>query len=187
MNPASFSQARIDQLRRQIEDANYRYYVLDAPTIPDSEYDRMMRELESLEAAYPELVTRDSPTQRVGAAPSNKFVEVRHAVPMLSLSNAFSVQEVEDFVRRIREKLQRELLVFSAEPKLDGLAINLRYEKGVFVQGTTRGDGTTGEDVSANLRTIGAIPHALRDDDWPEVLEVRGEVYMPRADFERYN
>ena len=179
--------ARIADLRRQLEDANYRYHVLDEPSIPDAEYDRLLRELEALEAAHPALVTADSPTQRVGNAPAGKFAEVRHAIPMLSLGNAFSDEEVQDFVRRIADRLKRPALRFSAEPKLDGLAISLRYEGGAFVQGATRGDGATGEDVTLNLRTIKAIPLTLRGTGWPDVLEVRGEVYMPRADFETYN
>ena len=210
MNPAT----RAAQLRQQLEDASYRYHVLDEPDIPDAEYDRLLRELDELEAAHPQLVTPDSPTQRVGSAPSPKFAEVRHAIPMLSLGNAFSEGEVRDFVRRIEEKLERPSLVFSAEPKLDGLAISLRYEDGRFVQGATRGDGASGEDVTANLRTIKAIPLRLRSGmagmgdgesgigksqgkaaspiphspfPIPKVLEVRGEVYMPRAAFEKYN
>jgi len=179
--------ARIADLRRQLEDANYRYHVLDEPSIPDAEYDRLLRALDELEAAHPDLVTADSPTQRVGNAPAGKFAEVRHAIPMLSLGNAFSDEEVQDFVRRIADKLKRPSLRFSAEPKLDGLAISLRYENGAFVQGATRGDGATGEDVTLNLRTIKAIPLTLRGTGWPAVLEVRGEVYMPRADFEKYN
>ena len=145
------------------------------------------RELESLEAAHPELRTADSPTQRVGNAPSAAFAEVRHALPMLSLGNAFSDEEVADFVRRIEQTLDVEAPAFSVEPKLDGLAISLRYEDGRFVQGATRGDGATGEDVTANLRTVKAIPLSLRGRDWPKVLEVRGEVYMPLAAFKAYN
>ncbi len=182
-NPA----ARATKLRQQLEDASYRYHVLDEPNIPDAEYDRLLRELDELEAAHPELLTADSPTQRVGSAPSSRFAEVRHAIPMLSLGNAFSEGEVRDFVRRIEEKLGRPILEFSAEPKLDGLAISLRYEDGKFVQGATRGDGASGEDVTANLRTVKAIPLHLRGKGWPQVLEVRGEVYMPRAEFEKYN
>ncbi|WP_368563665.1 NAD-dependent DNA ligase LigA [Pseudoxanthomonas sp. UTMC 1351] len=178
---------RIAELRRLLHDANYRYHVLDEPNIPDAEYDRMLRELDNLESAHPELVTPDSPSQRVGNAPSAKFAEVRHAVPMLSLGNAFSDEEVQDFARRIAEKLKRPHLLFSAEPKLDGLAISLRYEDGVFVQGATRGDGATGEDVTVNLRTIKAIPLQLRGTGWPKTLEVRGEVYMPLAAFKAYN
>jgi len=174
-------------LRTRIEEANYRYHVLDDPAIPDAEYDKLMRELVELEAAHPELATPDSPTQRVGAAPSGAFAEVRHEIRMLSLGNAFSDEEVEEFVRRIEQRLDIDNPLFSVEPKFDGLAISLRYEDGVFVRGATRGDGETGEDVSANLRTIKAIPLRLRGKDYPGVLEVRGEVYMPRAGFERYN
>ncbi|MFT4179038.1 MAG: NAD-dependent DNA ligase LigA [Thermomonas sp.] len=178
---------RIADLRRRIEDANRRYHELDAPDITDAQYDALVRELEALEREHPELADADSPTRKVGSAPSGRFTQVEHAVPMLSLGNAFSDEEVGDFVRRIRERLDRDALVFSAEPKLDGLAISLRYENGVFVQGATRGDGATGEDVTANLRTIAVIPHTLQGGGWPQVLEVRGEVYMARADFERWN
>ncbi|MGN6152546.1 MAG: NAD-dependent DNA ligase LigA [Lysobacteraceae bacterium] len=178
---------RIADLRRRIEDANHRYYVLDDPSIPDSEYDRLMRELQALEAAHPEFADATSPTQRVGNAPSSAFAEVRHEIQMLSLGNAFTDEEVADFVRRIEERLDRENPVFSVEPKLDGLAISLRYERGAFVRGATRGDGSTGEDVTANLRTVKAVPLHLRGGDAPEVLEVRGEVYMPLAAFRAYN
>lgn len=184
---ASETATRIAELRRRIEDANRRYHELDEPDITDAAYDALVRELEALERAHPGLADADSPTRKVGALPSGRFAQVAHALPMLSLGNAFSDGEVADFVRRIRERLEREDLVFSAEPKLDGLAISLRYEGGVFVQGATRGDGATGEDVTANLRTISVIPNALEGDDWPKVLEVRGEVYMARADFERWN
>ena len=179
--------ARIDELRRTLDDANYRYYVLDDPSIPDAEYDRRLRELEALEAEHPELASEDSPTQRVGIAPTGAFAEVRHAMPMLSLGNAFEDEEVADFVRRIGQALDEDAPVFSVEPKLDGLAISLRYEDGRFVQGATRGDGATGEDVTANLRTVKAVPLHLRGTGWPHVLEVRGEVYMPLAAFKRYN
>jgi DNA ligase (NAD+) len=178
---------RAQQLREQIDYHNQRYHGLDAPEIPDAEYDALVRELEALEAAHPELATPDSPTQQVGAVPSGKFAEVRHAVPMLSLSNAFSDAEVGDFVRRISDKLGQEAPRFSAEPKLDGLAISLRYVDGAFRQGATRGDGASGEDVTANLMTIQVLPKQLAGRGWPRVLEVRGEVYMPRADFARYN
>ncbi|MBS0514336.1 MAG: NAD-dependent DNA ligase LigA [Proteobacteria bacterium] len=177
-------------LREKLDEASHRYHVLDAPTIPDAEYDALMRELEALEAAHPELVTSDSPTQRVGAAPSSEFAEVRHDIPMLSLANAFNDEEIAEFVRRIRTRLGGDdgrPLTFSVEPKFDGLAISLRYEKGRFVRGATRGDGESGEDVTANLRTIKQIPLKLHGKDWPAVLEVRGEVYMPRAGFEKYN
>jgi DNA ligase (NAD+) len=188
--------ARAATLREQIEQANYQYHVLDEPTIPDAEYDRLMRELEALEAAHPELATPDSPTRKVGARATGGFAEVRHAIPMLSLGNAFGEEgendrerfrEVAEFERRIEQTLDRREPVFSVEPKLDGLAISLRYEHGVFVQGATRGDGETGEDVTANLRTIRAIPLHLRGKDWPDVLEVRGEVVMLRKDFEAFN
>jgi DNA ligase (NAD+) len=187
MPPAPTPAARIADLRRRLEDANHRYHVLDEPDIPDAEYDRLLRELEALEAAHPELATPDSPTRRVGATPAGAFAPVRHEVRMLSLANAFSEDEVEDFVRRIAERLDVADPEFSVEPKFDGLAISLRYEHGRFVRGATRGDGETGEDVTANLRTIRAIPLQLRGSGWPSVLEVRGEVYMPRAGFEAYN
>lgn len=179
--------ARADVLRRQIEDAGKAYHERDEQLIPDVEYDLLVRELEAIEQAHPELAATDSPTRQVGGKASSRFAEVRHAVPMLSLGNAFSDEEVQDFVRRISERLRRSTLYFSAEPKLDGLAISLRYEEGRFVQGATRGDGATGEDVSANLRQISVIPQVLKGEGWPAVLEVRGEVYMARADFEAYN
>ena len=179
--------ARANGLRAKIDEANYRYHVLAEPTITDAEYDRLMRELEALESEHPELRTPDSPTQRVGAAPSNAFAEVRHEIPMLSLANAFTDQEVRDFGRRIESRLHSATLEFSVEPKFDGLAISLRYEAGVFVRGATRGDGETGEDVTANLRTIKSIPLRLRGKGLPGLLEVRGEVFMPRAGFEKYN
>ena len=178
---------RIDALRRQLASANAAYNERDELLIPDADYDALMRELEALEQAHPELSTVDSPTAKVGARPSSRFTEVTHAVPMLSLGNAFSDEEVADFVRRIGERLRRPVLAFSAEPKLDGLAISLRYEDGQFVQGATRGDGSKGEDVTANLRQIRDIPHRLHGAGWPDVLEVRGEVYMARADFEAFN
>ena len=182
-NPA----ARAADLRARIEDANWRYHVLDEPDIPDAEYDRLFHELVALEAAHPELADPGSPTQRVGAAPSGTFAPVRHEIPMLSLANAFSDGEVEDFVRRIEERAELHDPLFSVEPKFDGLAISLRYEEGRFVRGATRGDGETGEDVTANLRTVKAIPLKLRGSGYPRVLEVRGEVYMPRAAFESWN
>ena len=177
----------VARLRARLEDANHRYYVLDEPELTDAEYDALLRELEALEAAHPELATPDSPTRRVGAAPSGAFGQVTHEVPMLSLGNAFAAEEVADFVRRVQQVLGGDEPVFSAEPKLDGLAISLRYEDGHFVRGATRGDGATGEDVTANLRTIRAIPLVLRGEGWPRVLEVRGEVYMPLAGFAAWN
>ena len=179
--------ARIAELRLRIEDANYRYHVLDDPSIPDAEYDRLMRELEALETAHPEFADPTSPTQRVGNRPSSKFDGVRHEIEMLSLNNAFTDEEVQDFVGRIERVTGDTEPMFSVEPKLDGLAISLRYEQGAFVRGATRGDGATGEDVTANLRTVKAIPLQLRGHDWPDVLEVRGEVYMPLVAFKAYN
>lgn len=177
---------RAAKLREQIDEANHRYHVLDAPVLTDAEYDALLRELEALEESQPELRTADSPTQRVGAAARGEFAPVQHAKPMLSLANAFSEQEVRDFVARIAAATGDAEPEFSVEPKLDGLAISLRYEDGLFVRGATRGDGATGEDVSANLRTVRAIPLRLRGKA-PALLEVRGEVYMPRAAFEAFN
>jgi DNA ligase (NAD+) len=182
------ARARAAELREQLQYHNYRYYVLDDPQIPDAEYDRLLRELQALETEYPELLTADSPTQRVGAAPLAQFEEVVHAVPMLSLGNAFSEQEVADFDRRARERLGVEGDVdYAAEPKLDGLAVNLRYQDGVLVSAATRGDGTRGENVTANVRTIRAVPLRLHGTGWPRVLEVRGEVFLPHAGFEALN
>jgi DNA ligase (NAD+) len=187
---------RAHNLGTQIEQANHRYHVLDDPTITDADYDKLMRELEALEAEYPELASQDSPTRKIGSRATGGFAEVRHALPMLSLGNAFEqpgdsdrerFQEAADFERRIEQTLGRSKPTFSVEPKLDGLAISLRYESGLFVQGATRGDGETGEDVTANLRTIRAIPLKLLGKGWPDVLEVRGEVIMLRKDFEAFN
>src|ERR1700688_23270 len=180
--------ARVLELKETLERYNYRYHALDDPEVPDAEYDRLMLELRALETQYPELLTPDSPTQRVGAAPVAAFGAVKHRLAMLSLDNAFSDEEVRDFDRRIRERLARaEPVSYSAEPKLDGLAVSARYEDGAFVQGATRGDGETGEDITQNLRTIKALPLKLRTDRPPRVLEVRGEVFMPLAGFKRFN
>ena len=188
--------ARAAELRGHIEQANYCYHVLDDPQVPDAEYDQWMRELEALEAAHPTLATPDSPTRKVGARAHGGFAEVRHQQPMLSLTNAFEqagdtererFREVAEFVQRIEHTTGRVDPLFSVEPKLDGLAMSLRYEHGVLVQGATRGDGETGEDVTANVRTIRAIPLHLRGTGWPDVLEVRGEVIMLRKDFEAFN
>lgn len=188
---------RARQLRALIEDANYRYHVLDAPNVPDAEYDRWLRELLEIEQAHPELRSADSPSLRVGAKSDRTFAEVVHARPMLSLGNAFEhpegqteserFVEVFDFVRRITEETGISEPDFSVEPKLDGLAISLRYEHGVLVVAATRGDGATGEDVTSNVRTIRCIPLRLRIDAPPAVLEVRGEVFMPRAGFVAFN
>ena len=178
---------RIEQLREQINHHNHLYYVLDAPEISDSEYDRWLRELQQLEASHPELISPDSPTQRVGAAPVKAFGSVRHSMPMLSLDNAFDEEEVSGFDRRVRERLGADVVEYVVEPKLDGLAISIRYEKGLLVQAATRGDGVTGEDVTHNVRTIPTVPLKLIGNGWPAVLEVRGEAYMPKARFAAFN
>jgi DNA ligase (NAD+) len=183
----------VRELRDLLERYNHRYHALDDPEVPDAEYDRLMRELRELEQQHPQIAAADSPSMRVGAAPIAAFGTVRHRVAMLSLDNAFSDTEVRDFDRRIRERLppgplaSAPALTYSAEPKLDGLAVSAWYERGLFVQGATRGDGETGEDITQNLRTIGALPLRLRGRGWPTQLEVRGEVYMPIAGFERFN
>lgn len=179
---------RIKKLRAEINQHNYRYYVLDEPSVPDAEYDRLMRELEKLETEYPSLITPDSPTQRVGTTPSIAFQEVTHKIPMLSLENAFTEEEVKAFDKRIHERLENDATIeYCCEPKMDGLAISLMYENGVLTQAATRGDGYTGEDVTANIRTIRAIPLHLQGKDYPKELEVRGEVYMAKEDFEALN
>lgn len=180
---------RADSLHQQLDDANYQYYVEDEPRITDAEYDALLRELQSLEAEYPELVTSDSPTQRVGAPPDNGFPEIQHAVPMLSLDNALNENELLSFGKRIAKALEREFesIIFCCEPKLDGLAVSLVYEHGYLAYGATRGDGYTGEDITTNLRTLCSIPLRLRGKDWPALLEVRGEVYMRHSGFETLN
>jgi len=178
---------QINELREKINHHNYCYYVLDNPEIPDAEYDRLMRELQALEQQYPETITPDSPTQRVGSTPLAEFAEVRHAVPMLSLSNALDDREMTEFDRRVREGLDVDSVDYSAEPKLDGLAISLRYEGGMLVRGATRGDGNSGEDVTQNVRTIESIPLKLFGDNYPRVLEVRGEVFMNKKGFDELN
>lgn len=183
----SDARERAFELRRVLNEHNHRYYVLDEPTIPDAEYDRLMRELQALESAHPELLTADSPTQRVGAEPLAEFGEVQHTVPMLSLGNAFEEQEVYDFDRRIRERLEIDAVEYTAETKLDGLAISLRYEDGVLVRGATRGDGTRGEDVTQNVRTIKVVPLRLQGNNVPPILEIRGEVFITNEGFERLN
>ena len=187
MNIPVAIQQRAAALRTQLAYHNHRYYVLDDPAIPDVEYDRLFAELQQLEQQYPDLITPDSPTQRVGGAPLSGFAEVAHSIPMLSLGNAFSEEELNDFDRRVRQGLAVEQVRYCAEPKLDGLAISLRYEDGLLVRAATRGDGATGEDVTANVRTIAAVPLRLYGEAWPRVLEVRGEVYMPRQGFEQLN
>lgn len=182
--------SRIESLREKIRTANYQYYILDNPTISDAEYDRLMRELRGLEERHPALITPDSPTQRVGAKPLESFPSVTHRVPLLSLDNAMNEGELREFVARVARNFgPGKPIEFVGEPKIDGLAVELVYEKGVFVGGSTRGDGVTGEDITQNLKTIPAIPLSLRSDDIsiPDLLEVRGEVYMDRKDFERLN
>jgi DNA ligase (NAD+) len=191
MNQASPEQvARAEALRDELNFHSHRYYTLDDPEIPDAEYDRLFRELQALENDFPELLTPDSPTQRVGGAPSTGFATVQHERPMLSLSNVFSDEELGDFDRRVRDRLKlasSAVIDYVAEPKLDGLAVSLLFEDGVFVRGATRGDGSSGEDITQNLRTIKAIPLRLSGTGWPQRLEVRGEVFMPRAGFEKMN
>lgn len=181
-------QRRVQELRAAIEDHNYQYYVLDDPRIPDSEYDRLFRELQELERSHPELATEDSPTRRVGSAAETSFDEVVHRLPMLSLDNAFSEEELRDFDRRVHDRLgSADDIVYVCEPKLDGLAVSLHYERGALTLAATRGDGYTGEDITANIRTIPSVPLKLRGEDFPDLVEVRGEVYMPRAGFEKLN
>ena len=182
-------QQQIDTLRQDLRRYEYEYHVLDNPTIPDAEYDRLFHQLKALEAAHPELITADSPTQRVGAKPLSGFAQIRHEIPMLSLDNAFSDEEFYAFVKRIEDRLIRlpEPLTFCCEPKLDGLAVSILYVNGILTQAATRGDGATGEDITANIRTIRNIPLQLLMDNPPARLEVRGEVFMPHAGFERLN
>ncbi|MEW8304766.1 MAG: NAD-dependent DNA ligase LigA, partial [Candidatus Thiodiazotropha sp.] len=184
MNRARDAAQRIESLREEINYHNRQYYVFDEPKIADAAYDRLLRELKQLESEYPQFITPDSPTQRVGDKPLEGFEEVVHRLPMLSLDNAFDEAEMGEFERRIRDRLKLDgerPIRYLAEPKLDGLAVSLRYEQGKLVQGATRGDGSRGEDVTSNVRTIKAIPLSLQGDDWPGILEVRGEVFMPHA------
>jgi len=179
---------QVNNLRQQLRHHAYLYYVLDDPEISDSEYDRLYNELFQFEQSHPALVTRDSPTQRVGAEPLDAFSQVQHRIAMLSLDNVFSEDELHAFYKRIQDRLgTEESIEFAAEPKLDGLAISIVYDKGELVQAATRGDGTTGEDVTQNIRTVHSVPLCLLGDDYPDVLEVRGEIFMPRAGFEKLN
>ena len=180
-------QAKARKLRAEIERHNHQYYVLDAPLVSDAEYDRLFRELQQLESDHPELAGPDSPTQRVGGAPLPQFEQVTHRTPMLSLNNAFSAEEVMAFDKRVCEGLKTRNIEYLAEPKFDGLAISLTYEQGMFMQGATRGDGYSGEDVTPNLRTIKSIPLRLKGGAIPGRLEIRGEVLMYRRDFDRMN
>lgn len=183
---------RILHLREILNTYSHQYYVLDAPTVPDAEYDRLYRELESLEKASPDSITADSPTQKVGAAPLASFSQVVHELPMLSLDNAMNEDELIDFERKVKDKLKNlpaaeQMLEFACEPKLDGLAVSILYEDGQLVQAATRGDGNTGENITLNVRTIKNVPLSLRGTDFPKRVEVRGEIYMPKAGFERLN
>ena len=179
---------KVISLRQQLNHHSHQYYVLDDPQILDGEYDRLYRELQQLEQQHPELITRDSPTQRVGDKPLAAFTQVKHDVPMLSLDNVFNDIELADFYRRIQTKLDTDAEIeFAAEPKLDGLAVSLIYENGTLLRAGTRGDGMTGEDITQNIRTIHAIPLRLAGTDWPTKLDVRGEVFMPKAGFELLN
>lgn len=179
---------RIEQLHQSINNYNHQYYVLDQPSVPDAEYDRLMRELITLEYQYPQLKRADSPSQKIGGEALKEFTQVAHQIPMLSLDNVFSSEQWQAFVKRIHERLNLAAnIAFCAEPKLDGLAVSLRYEHGVLVQAATRGDGSTGENITENVRTIKSIPLKLLGEHYPDILEVRGEVFMPKASFEQLN
>lgn len=183
---------QLNELREKIHHYSYQYYALDNPTIPDAEYDRLFLELQTLEKENPSYVTSDSPTQRVGAQPLSVFSQVTHRLPMLSLDNAFSAEDLREFHRRVTERLASldinvNEIEYACEPKLDGIAVSLVYQKGILVQGATRGDGKTGEDITQNVRTIASIPLRLQGDNYPDDLEVRGEIYLPKAGFEKLN
>ncbi|MDC8830928.1 NAD-dependent DNA ligase LigA [Alteromonas gilva] len=180
--------ARLEALRNKINDYNYQYYVLDDPSVPDSEYDRQMQALQALEAQHPELITPDSPSQKVGGEPLGAFEQVEHEVPMLSLDNGFEDEALSAFEKRLQDRLKSsDVLSYSCEPKLDGLAVSILYENGSLVQAATRGDGRVGENITANVRTIGNVPLKLRGEAVPERIEVRGEVFMPRDGFAKLN
>ncbi|MGK0442021.1 MAG: DNA ligase (NAD+) [Pseudohongiellaceae bacterium] len=184
----SSSAQRVTELHQQINQYNYHYYVLDDSTVPDAEYDRLMRELQHIETEQPELISADSPTQRVGAEPLTSFKQIKHEVPMLSLDNAFNADEMREFEKRLQNRLENKApLPFVCEPKLDGIAISLLYRDGVLERGATRGDGRVGENITHNVRTIPSIPLTLMGNHYPAVLEVRGEIYMPKKSFEAYN
>ena len=181
---------RYQRLKSELNQHNHAYYVLDDPSIPDSDYDRLMRELQDIEQQYAELRTPDSPSQRVGGMALDSFSQVKHEVPMLSLDNAFSDIEMIDFERRIKDRInlnESQNITYACEPKLDGVAVSLIYERGLLIRGATRGDGSVGEDITANVRTIKSIPLRLQGEDLPELLEVRGEIYMPLAGFNQFN
>jgi DNA ligase (NAD+) len=184
----SISQERVQDLHKLINQLNHQYYDLDEPSVPDAEYDRLLRELQALEAEFPDLKTLDSPSQKVGGKALKSFSQVTHQVPMLSLDNVFSADEWQAFTKRVKDRLVSEKNIkFCAEPKLDGLAVSLRYENGLLVQAATRGDGAVGENITENVRTIKSIPLKLLGESYPDVLEVRGEVFMPKASFDDLN
>lgn len=181
-------QQQLASIRSQINEYNYQYYVLDDPSVPDAEYDRLMRELQEIEKAYPELLSSDSPSQKVGGHALSAFTQVEHEVPMLSLDNAFNEEELTAFDKRIQDKLKQSLtLTYSCEPKLDGLAVSILYENGKLIRAATRGDGRVGENITQNVKTIANVPLSLRGEDYPHRLEVRGEVFMPKQGFEKLN
>ena len=181
------------QLKDELNQHNHRYYVLDDPSVPDSEYDRQLRKLSEIEGRYEGLITDDSPSQRVGGIALESFSQIKHAVPMLSLDNAFNDVELQEFERKVKDRLnystsdKSQQIEYACEPKLDGAAVSLLYKKGSLVYGATRGDGSVGEDITANVRTIKSVPLKLQGDNIPELLEVRGEIYLPRAGFDRLN
>jgi len=188
MSGADKLRKRAEELRQEINYHNYRYYVLDDPVVSDAQYDKLLRELQQIESEHPELIAPDSPTRRVGAAPLSEFGEVRHKIPMTSMDNAFDDVEAREWDQRVRKSLEIEGdVAYTAEPKFDGTSVSLRYENGVLMQAGTRGDGETGEDVTANVRTIRTVPLHLQGKGWPKVVEVRGEVVIPKKDFERLN
>ena len=181
-------EAKLSQLKSEINEYNYQYYVLDDPTVPDAVYDRLMQELKAIEAEHPNMISPDSPSQKVGGEPLDAFTQVEHEVPMLSLDNAFNEEEMMAFEKRILDRLKRDItLNFSCEPKLDGLAVSILYQDGVLVRGATRGDGRVGENITTNVKTIANVPLKLRGNDFPARLEVRGEVFMPKQGFEALN
>ena len=185
---SEYSIELLNTLKTQIDKLNYAYYVEDNPLVSDAQYDSLYQQLLQIENAHPEWITRDSPSQRVGDQPLSHFTAVTHALPMYSLENAFSQEDLTDFQRRVFDRIEiTEKMMFSAEPKMDGLAISIRYEEGLMVLAATRGDGVTGEDVTHNIRTMQSVPLKLKGQGWPRVLEVRGEVFMSKRAFNQLN
>ena len=184
----SANKKTVDELRKQLRYHANQYYVLDDPEVPDVEYDRLYQSLVALEEKNPALVTADSPTQRVGSKPLSAFEQIQHQMPMLSLDNVFNEDDLQAFYQRLQDRLKTiDEIEFTAEPKLDGLAISIRYEKGELIYAATRGDGSTGENVTQNIRTMKSVPLCLLGDEFPTILEVRGEVFMPKAGFAKLN